>query len=122
MQVIDYQYYSCLILGGTANCNNQKFLANRELIKLSLKKRKSIGIIRMSHKIVAKDTIDINFGTILLTAKRGLFFNHGIRFKKATFLAVCRGTNGYQPDMRFVFNQKENRWDILTNQFITETK
>ncbi len=26
MQVIDYQYYSCLILGGTANCNNQFFL------------------------------------------------------------------------------------------------
>ena len=95
-----------------------KFLTNEELIDLSIKKKKTINIIRMNHKIIAKDTIDIIFGDVSLTAKRGIFFQRGIRFKKAEFSVGCRGTNGYQPDIRFVFDRKENKWNLITNRFV----
>jgi len=99
-----------------------KFLTNEELIDLSIKKKKTINIIRLNHKIIAKDTIDIIFGDVSVTAKRGIFFQRGIRFKKAEFSVGCRGTNGYQPDIRFVFDRKENRWNIIKNRFIITTE
>ena len=96
-----------------------KFLSNEELIDLSIKEKKTINIIRLTHKIIAKDTIDIIFGDVTVTAKRGIFFYRGIKFKKAEFSVGCRGTNGYQPDIRFVYDEKEKKWNILTNRFIT---
>ena len=59
-----------------------KFLSNEELIDLSIKEKKTINIIRLTHKIIAKDTIDIIFGDVTVTAKRGIFFYRGIKFKK----------------------------------------
>ena len=99
-----------------------KFLTNEELIDLSIKKKKTINIIRLNHKIVEKDTIDIIFGDVSVTAKKGIFFQRGIRFKKAEFLVGCRGTNGYQPDIRFVFDRKENKWNLIKNRFITKNE
>lgn len=96
-----------------------KFLTNDELIDLSIKKNKTINIISLNHKKVAKDTIDIVFGDISINAKRGIFFKRGIQFKKAEFSVGCRGTNGYQSDIRFVYNRNENKWNILTNRFVS---
>jgi len=96
-----------------------KFLNNEELINLSIKEKKTIRIIRLNHKTIAKDTVDIIFGDISVTAKRGIFFHRGIRFKKADFSVGCGGTNGYQPDIRFVYDQEGKRWNIIENRFIT---
>jgi hypothetical protein len=96
-----------------------KFLTEEELIDLSIKKRKTINIIHLNHKVIAKDTIDINFVNGSVTAKRGLFFQRGIRFQKAEFLVDCGGTKGYQPDIRFVLDRKENKWDLVTNRFVS---
>lgn len=99
-----------------------KFLTNEELIDLSIKKKKTINIIRLNHKIIEKDTIDIIFGDVSVTAKRGIFFQRGIRFKKAEFSVGCGGTNGYQPDIRFVFDRKENKWNLIKNRFVTKNE
>lgn len=98
-----------------------KFLTNKELIDLSIKKKKIISIIRVVHRTISKDTIDINFGIVNISAKRGIFFSRGIKFKKAEFSINCGGTNGYQPDIRFVFNEK-NGWEIISNRYITTTE
>ncbi len=94
-----------------------KFLTDDELIDLSIKEKKTIHILRLGHKIIAKDTVDINFGNVSVTAKRGIFLKHGIHFKKANFSLACGGTKDYQPDMRFVFNRKQKRWDLKINRF-----
>ncbi len=99
-----------------------KFLTNAELIDLSIKKKKTINVIRVLHKIVAKDTIDINFGLVNVTAKRKIHFNNGLKFKKAEFTIGCGGTNGYQPDIRFVFNEKNKAWNIISNQYVVTSK
>lgn len=99
-----------------------KFLTKKELIKLSTKKKKAISLIRLNHKIVSKDTIDINFGNVSFTVKRGIFINHGIYFTQTNFSLVCGGTNGYQSDIRFVFDPKRKQWNMLTNRFVATTK
>ena len=99
-----------------------KFLTNEELIKLSIKKKKSIRIIRLTHKIVANDTVDINFGEVNLTAKRKIHFKNGLKFKKAEFLLNCGGTNGYEPDMRFVFNDEKKEWELKSGKFKIQTE
>ena len=96
-----------------------KFLNNEELINLSIKEKKTVRIIRLNHKTITKDTVDINFGDVSVTAKRGIFFYHGIRFKKADFSVGCGGTHGYQPDIRFVYDRKEKRWNSIENRFVT---
>ncbi|WP_438424078.1 hypothetical protein [Aquimarina macrocephali] len=99
-----------------------KFLTNDELIDLSIKKKKTISVIKVLHKIVAKDTIDINFGLVNVTAKRKIHFNNGLKFKKAEFTIGCGGTNGYQPDIRFVFNERKKSWDISSNRYVVTSK
>lgn len=94
-----------------------KFLTDEELIDLSIKKKKSIRIIRLTHKIVAADTVDINFGEVNLTAKRKIHFNNGLKFRKAEFLLNCGGTGGYKPDMRFVFNREKKEWELISGRF-----
>jgi len=94
-----------------------KFLSNEELIDLAIKKKKVISITRVVHRLISNDTIDINFGIVNLSAKRGIFFSRGIKFKKATFSINCGGTNGYQPDVRFVFNEKVKKWEIVSNRY-----
>lgn len=99
-----------------------KFLNNKELINLSINEKKTVRIIRMNHKTIAKDTVDITFGDVSVTAKRGIFFYIGITFKKVDFSVGCGGTNGYQPDIRFVYDRKEKRWNIIENRFVTTTE
>jgi hypothetical protein len=99
-----------------------KFLTNEELIDLSIKKKKSISILRVGHKIVAKDTIDINFGNVTLLGKRKIHFFKGLRFKKGYFSISCGGTEGYKPDIRFVFDKKRNSWKIESNKFVKVTE
>ena len=99
-----------------------KFLTNEELIELSIKKKKSIRIIRLTHKIVANDSVDINFGEINLTAKRKIHFNNGLKFRKAELLLNCGGTDGYEPDMRFVFNDEKKQWELKSGRFKIPTE
>ena len=96
-----------------------KFLTEKELIDLSIQKNSTINVYRVLHKTISKDTIDINFGMVNVSAKRGIFFSRGVKFKKAEFSLSCGGTNGYQPDIRFIFNEKKKSWEILSNRYIT---
>jgi hypothetical protein len=91
-----------------------KFLNNEELIDLSIREKKTLRVLRLTHKIIATDTVDVNFGIVNVTGKRKIHFNNGLKFKKADFMLECGGTNGYVPDMRFVLNRELNEW-ILTD-------
>lgn len=95
-----------------------KFLTTVELIDLSIKEKKTISVLRVVHNVIAKDTVDINFGYIDLTGKRKLHFHKGIRFKRAEISVSCGGTNGYQPDIRFAFDKVTNEWKIIHNRYI----
>ena len=95
-----------------------KFLTTDQLIDLSIKEIKKINVLRVVHKVISKDTIDINFGYIGFKGKRKLHFYKGIRFKKAEITVGCGETNGYQPDIRFVFDNVTNEWKIIKNRFI----
>ena len=95
-----------------------KFLTTDELIDLSIKEKKTINVLRVVHNVISKDTIDINFAYVGFKGKRKLYFYKGIRFKKAEITASCGGTNGYQPDIRFVFEGLTSEWKIKQNRFI----
>lgn len=95
-----------------------KFLTTGELIDFSLKEKKAINVLRVLHHLISKDTLDINFGYIEFKGIRKLHFNKGIRFKKAEITVGCGGTNGYQPNIRFVFDKLSNEWKIIENRFI----
>jgi len=95
-----------------------KFISNEELINLSIKEKKSLSMLRVVHKIVAEDTIDINFGNVSVTGKQKIYFYHGLRFKKGYFAIICGGTEGYKPDIRFVLDKQKNSWKILNNRFV----
>jgi hypothetical protein len=90
-----------------------KFLTNDELINKSIKEKKQITVYRVVHKVISPDTVDINIGTVTLTAKRSLHFNHGLRTKKASFAISCGGTNGYVPTDRYAFNTSTNTWNRI---------
>ncbi|WP_460219321.1 hypothetical protein [Psychroserpens sp. MEBiC05023] len=79
-----------------------KFLTNKELTDLSIKEKKKINAFRVTHKIISKDTIDINFDLV--------FTDNG------------KETNGYQPGIRFVFNKKNKAWDILSNGYLLKSE
>lgn len=95
-----------------------KFLTIDELIDLSIKEKRPINVLRVVHNVITKDTVDINFGYIEIKGKRKFHFYKGIRFKKAEIIVYCGGTNGYQPDIRFVCESLRNKWKIIQNRFI----
>ncbi len=95
-----------------------KFLTTDELIDLSIWEKRTINVLRVVHKIISKDTVDINFGYIGFTGKRKLHFYKGIHFKKAEITVGCGGINGYEPDIRFAFDSLTNDWKIIKNKFI----
>ncbi|MEQ6169108.1 hypothetical protein AAOE16_18055 [Ekhidna sp. MALMAid0563] len=101
------------------NVGHFKFLNDSELIQESLDRKRTVNAIRTVHKVISQDTIDVNFGTVGVTAKRQIHFYKGLRFKKANFAVSCGGTNGYQPDFRFVLNSN-GTWELLTNRFLDE--
>lgn len=92
-----------------------KFLTTDELIDLSIKEKRTIDVLRLIHKVISKDTIDINFGHTEFRGKRKLYFHKGIRFKKAEITVSCSGTNGYQPDIRYAYDNLNNEWKIVKN-------
>jgi len=95
-----------------------KFLSTNELIDLSIKEKRTIYILRVVHKVISKDTIDINFEYIGFKGVRKLHFYKGIRFKKAEITVGCGATIGYQPDLRFALDSLKNEWEIIENRFI----
>lgn len=99
-----------------------KFLSNEALIEIAIKQKKPIYVYRMTHKEISKDTIDVNFSELTLTAKRKIHWYKGLRFKKATFGVACGGTNGYHPDFRFAWEANENKWEMIENKFIKKEK
>ncbi|AXT54608.1 hypothetical protein D1815_02150 [Aquimarina sp. AD1] len=100
-----------------------KFLTNEELIDLSIKKKKTIRVLRLTHKIIGTDTVDVNFGIVNVTGKRKIHFNNGLKFKKVDFALNCGGgTNGYVPDMRFVLNRKKNDWELIDGKYKIPTE
>ncbi|RXP46018.1 hypothetical protein EC396_14730 [Lutibacter sp. HS1-25] len=99
-----------------------KFLTNEELIDLSIKEKKTIRVLRLTHKIIGTDTVDINFGIINVTGKRKIHFNNGLKFKKADFALECGGTNGYIPDMRFVLDRKKDNWELTDGRYAIPTE
>jgi len=94
-----------------------KFLTNEELIDLSIKQKKTIRVLRLTNKIIGVDTVDVNFGIVNVTGKRKIHFNNGLKFKKADFALECGGTNGYVPDMRFVFDRKKKNWELIGGKY-----
>ncbi len=98
------------------------FLSTKELIDLSLKKKKTIGVLRVVHRVAAPDTVDINFGTVHITTTRKVHFYKGLRFKKAEFTIGCGGTDGYQPDIRFVLDKQKNSWEILHSRYVSKSQ
>lgn len=94
-----------------------KFPNNKELFNLSTKSRERLFIYRIEPKVISKDTIDINFGTVSYKAKRGLYFYKGIKFKKTLIGVSCGGTHGYVPDIRFIYNERIKKWEMKQNDF-----
>lgn len=95
-----------------------KFLTHDELFKLSIKEKRRIKLIRVGHRIISKDTVDINFGNIGFKGRRKLHFHHGIHFRMVEIDVGCGGTNGYQPDIRFICDSRTKQWKIVRNRFI----
>lgn len=102
------------------NVGHFKFLNDNELIQESLDRKRTIKVIRTTHKIISADTIDVNFGLVDVTAKRKVHFYKGLRFKQAFFELHCGGTNGYQPDFRFALNNSNGTWELVNNRFLNE--
>lgn len=94
-----------------------RFPNHNELFKIAHKNGKSLMIYRITHKIISPDTIDINFGIVNLTTKKGIFLRNGLHFKKANFSLSCDGTNGYEPDFRFVYSSENKKWIIIYNKY-----
>jgi hypothetical protein len=99
-----------------------KFLTNEELIDLSIKQKKIVQVLRLTHKIIGIDTVDVNFGIVNVTGKRKIHFNNGLKFKKADFALECGGTKGYVPDMRFVFDREKNNWELIDGKYKIPTE
>ncbi len=83
------------------------FVTSEELVRLTRKKKKGVDVYRMSHKIISKDTIDINFSTFTATSKG----------KELNCALHCGGTNGYQPDIRFALTKENLAWVVIENRF-----
>ena len=95
-----------------------KFRNADELISISIKEKRTLNVYRMTHQIISKDTVDLNFSDVSYIGKRKITFNHGLKFKTAKILIYCAGTDAYKPDIRFVFEHFTNRWRIIENSFL----
>ena len=89
------------------------FLSADELFDYAYKHGKTLKLYRVTHKQISKDTIDINFGDLSLSVKKGVFFKNGLHFREANYSLACGGTNGYIPDFRFVYDKEKNIWKII---------
>ncbi|MDA3616156.1 hypothetical protein [Polluticaenibacter yanchengensis] len=92
-----------------------KFLTNDELVDLSIKENKTINVLRVVHNQISKDTIDINFRYVGIKRKHKFHFAKRSSFKNEDI----GDKNGYQSDIRFVFDSSTNNWKIIQNRFVT---
>ena len=93
-----------------------KFPNDKELFRIARKSKNEINVFRCWHKIISKDTIDVNIDLISYEAKRGIYFRNGLHFKKIKISIPCGGTEGYIPDFRYVFNKEKNIWESVGNK------
>lgn len=91
-----------------------KFLTNDELVDLSIREKKTINVLRVVHYQISKDTIEINFRYVGIKRKRKFPFSKRSSFKNEDI----GDKNGYQPDIRFVFDSSTNNWKIIQNRFV----
>jgi len=45
--------------------------------------------MRLTHKIIGIDTVDVNFGIVNITGKRKIHFNNGLNSKKRILLWIA---------------------------------
>lgn len=95
-----------------------KFLTSNELTKLSLQEKRTLSLIRIGHKFISKDTIDINLGNAGYTATKKKHAD-GTTYTYIDIALSCGGTRGYQPSMRFVYDKTKKEW-VLTFNSSTE--
>lgn len=93
------------------------FLSADELFDYAYKHGKTLKLYRVTHKQISKDTIDINFGDLSLSVKKGVFFKNGLHFREANYSIACGGTNGYIPDFRFAYDKEKNIWKIIGGSY-----
>ena len=86
------------------------FLSEEQLIDKAIKNNGSLTVYRVTHKVISQDTIDINISSVVLTAKRSLHFDNGLKTKRAHYLIPCGGTNGYVPTARYAFDPNTKAW------------
>jgi hypothetical protein len=95
-----------------------RLLQGRDLFnEVYRKDKKSMLLIRVTPHIISADTIDINFGEVLLSVKKGIFFKPGLHFRKSILSVSCGGTNSYQPDFRYVYNKEKELWENAEGKY-----
>ena len=92
-----------------------------------IKKGKISALFWASNKCISVDTIDINIGGWTVKFKRGLYIKK-IEGKRKLFRGMyywsawCRGTMGYIPTGRFIYNTKSKEWIYIIEQDIIKEK
>jgi len=94
-----------------------RFYSSNELFEYAYRNGKTLRLYRIGHKQISNDTIDINFGSLTLTVKKGIFLKKGLHFRKANYTLDCGGTNGYSSDFRFAYNRESEKWEIVSGRF-----
>ncbi|MEM0575822.1 hypothetical protein [Flavobacterium polysaccharolyticum] len=89
-----------------------KILNQDEIIKISRKENKEFTVYTISHRIISKDTVDINFGEYKLKGLKKKGENSPL-----AEISECKcGVVNYKPDVRFVLIN--NKWKIIESKFI----
>jgi len=101
-----------LIISDIDTNNLTKFVATRKfkffknnsldsILDKPLKKNIGRNIFWITHKLYGKDTIDviIDVGTV-----------YEVKHHNVYIASWCRGTNGYNPNGRFIYDKKSNLW------------
>ncbi len=92
------------------------FYSSDEIFDYAYKHGKSLRLYRINYQQISKDTIDINFGSLTLEVKKGIFFKYGLHFRKANYFLDCGGTKGYIPDFRFAYDKEKDEWNIVNGR------
>ncbi|MFK7949799.1 MAG: hypothetical protein AB8G11_19570 [Saprospiraceae bacterium] len=94
-----------------------KFVSNEELIQIALKRKRPLSVYRMTHKEISKDTIDVNFSYLNLTAKKKIHWNKGLKFNNVEYQLNDNEIKEYEPDFRFVKNIDSQNWEMIKSTF-----
>jgi|GEM_PF-4119164 len=73
------------------------------------------AVLRMDHWAVSKEIIDITFQRLYPTVNNGGENN-------VSFRIVCGGMSDYRPAIRFVLDTENNKWDLVSNSYVSVTK